>query len=139
MLVWLRSFFIALIVAASVQAGVRAAPCDQALAPALTEVEKTLSLIGTVVEGRRAQLGFANANVEKIARIRRSRRTDMMASPDRKLAAAYLRLLDIAERQNRVLSKVLQRDLELMGVFTGRMKAVAGALRQLRAAGCSNN
>ena len=134
-----RILSIALIVAAAVHAGAQAAPCDETIAPALAEVEKTLPLIATVVEGRRAQLGFAELNVKRIAGMRESRRTQMMASPDRKLAAAYLRLLEIAEKQNRVLANVLKRDLELMGLFTARMKAVAGALRQLRAAACSSN
>ena len=142
-MVSLRSLPIALIVAAlvhaEVHAGVRDAPCDRALAPALTELENTLSLIGTVVEGRQAQVGFADANVKTIAEIRQSRRTDMMASPDRKLAAAYLRLLEITQEQNRVLANVLRRDLELMGLFTARMKAVGGALRQLRTLLCSEN
>ena len=135
-MVCLRSLPIALIVATSVHVGVRAAPCDQALAPALAEVEKTLSLIETVVDGRRAQLGFSNADVGKIAGIRQARRTDMMASPDRKLAAAYLRLLEMTEKQNLVLANVLRRDVELMGLFTARMKGIGGALQQLRTLFC---
>ena len=93
--------------------------------------------VARIAEWELGRIHMSSSRV-KIAEIRQSRRADMTASPDRKLAAAYPGFLDIAELQDRVLANVLRRDLELMGPFTSRLKAGADASRELRASPCSD-
>ena len=125
-----RSLAVALTLAAFVHAEASASPCERAIAPALEEFEKTLPLISAVIDARRVQLQLAEGSHGNIVAMRDANRARTMASPDRKLADAYLRALNRAVRQNRLLARVVRNDIDFLLQLGARMGKAAKFLRE---------
>ena len=125
-----RKLAVALAVAAFVCTEASASPCERVIAPALEELEKTLPLISTVIDARRVQLRLAEGTHGNILAMRDANRKRTMASPDRKLADAYLRALDRAVKQNRLLGRVVRNDIDFLLQLGARMGNAAQLLRE---------
>ncbi len=96
-----------------------------------------LTLSGQFVDGRKVQLRLADTSFESIKGIRNAEILPLASSSDQRLARRFMTILGRAAQQNRVYAKVLQNDIDFVGLIAAKMKTVVRALREIHASGCS--